>query len=291
MSEILHSELFYSIQGEGHYCGVPTAWVRLFACNLSCAGFGQSDPTDPSTYDLMSSRIELENITDLTELPVFDKGCDSAYSVSKRYKHLMKSEPAGVIADTLSRLMESDQNPDGKFMFNRHLCFTGGEPMLPKNQQAMVSIVDEILSRDNTLTDITVETNGTQNLTDEFCSFMGRPSRTKIFMSVSPKLFTVSGERPEKAIRPDIVSCYSEMYHGQLKFVVTNTTECWDELEDVVKQFRDAGCTYPVWVMPCGGTEETQRDVAGDIANEAIKRGYNVSVRAHAHLWGNTIGT
>ena len=47
-----YSEIFYSIQGEGHYTGVPTAWIRFFLCNLQCNGFGQLDPTNPDTYDL-----------------------------------------------------------------------------------------------------------------------------------------------------------------------------------------------------------------------------------------------
>ena len=40
-----YSEIFYSIQGEGHYTGYPTLWLRLWACNLQCHGFGQKDPT------------------------------------------------------------------------------------------------------------------------------------------------------------------------------------------------------------------------------------------------------
>jgi organic radical activating enzyme len=36
------SEIFHSIQGEGHYTGVPTAWIRFFLCNLQCNGFGQT---------------------------------------------------------------------------------------------------------------------------------------------------------------------------------------------------------------------------------------------------------
>ena len=47
-----YSEIFHSIQGEGQYTGVPTAWIRFFLCNLQCNGFGQKDPTDPSTYEL-----------------------------------------------------------------------------------------------------------------------------------------------------------------------------------------------------------------------------------------------
>ena len=48
-----YSEIFHSIQGEGHYTGVPTAWIRFFLCNLQCNGFGQIDPTNPDTYDLL----------------------------------------------------------------------------------------------------------------------------------------------------------------------------------------------------------------------------------------------
>ena len=44
-----YSEIFHSIQGEGHYTGVPTAWIRFFLCNLQCSGFGQIDPTNPDS--------------------------------------------------------------------------------------------------------------------------------------------------------------------------------------------------------------------------------------------------
>ena len=47
-----YSEIFYSPQGEGHYTGYPTVWLRTFLCNLQCDGFGQDDPTNRATYDL-----------------------------------------------------------------------------------------------------------------------------------------------------------------------------------------------------------------------------------------------
>ncbi len=34
--EIRVSEIFYSINGEGSFCGTATVFVRLYACNLSC---------------------------------------------------------------------------------------------------------------------------------------------------------------------------------------------------------------------------------------------------------------
>ena len=40
MSKIKVSELFYSIQGEGRYMGVPSVFLRTFGCNFTCDGFG-----------------------------------------------------------------------------------------------------------------------------------------------------------------------------------------------------------------------------------------------------------
>ena len=89
-----YSEIFHSIQGEGNYTGVPTAWLRFFLCNLQCDGFMQKDPTDPSTYDLPYLDIDPKEYKAMEDLPVFDKGCDSSYSWSKKYKHLQRKGTA-----------------------------------------------------------------------------------------------------------------------------------------------------------------------------------------------------
>ena len=67
---MLYSEIFRSIQGEGVYTGVPTVWLRMFGCNLECNGFGQKDPTDPSTYVLPYQEIDLKDISVPEQLPV-----------------------------------------------------------------------------------------------------------------------------------------------------------------------------------------------------------------------------
>ena len=41
MTKLRYSEMFYSIQGEGRWVGIPSVFLRLFGCNFECAGFGQ----------------------------------------------------------------------------------------------------------------------------------------------------------------------------------------------------------------------------------------------------------
>ena len=60
--EYTYSEIFHSIQGEGHYTGVPTAWIRFFLCNLQCSGFGQKDPTNPDTYELPFEDFDVDSV-------------------------------------------------------------------------------------------------------------------------------------------------------------------------------------------------------------------------------------
>jgi 7-carboxy-7-deazaguanine synthase len=291
-----YSEIFHSIQGEGHYTGVPTAWLRFFLCNLQCNGFGQINPTDPSTYELPFEEFDTSTVSRVEDLPVWDKGCDSSYTWSKKFKHLMGQKTAVELANQIVDTIKTDSNPDGLFLHplsgqHQHLCFTGGEPLMRHAQEAVVGILKELHKQKNLPGSITFETNGTQELTDDFVKYMTAID-PEIFFSISPKLWTVAGEKASKAIRPqNIVEYLSISPHGQLKFVVGNRDEQWTEMESVIKQFRDAGVYLPVWVMPVGAREEEQNATAGDVAKRAFQRGYNVAARVHVHLFGNAIGT
>ena len=291
-----YSEIFHSIQGEGHYTGVPTAWIRFFLCNLQCNGFGQKDPTNPDTYELPFEDFDVSSVKKVEDLPVWDKGCDSSYTWAKKFKGLMGHETPTIQANKIVDIMKNETNPDGLFLHpltkqRQHLCFTGGEPLMATGQQAIVGIYKELEKQNNLPGSMTFETNGTQKIREPFADWIKKID-TEVFFSCSPKLWSVAGEKSEKAIKPEIVAEYRKLSSkGQLKFVVGQNDAEWDEMELVIKKFKDAGVDWPIWVMPTGAREEEQTATAGKVAEKAFKRGYNVAARVHVYLFGNAIGT
>ena len=171
------------------------------------------------------------------------------------------------------------------------MCFTGGEPLMITGQAASMGIYKELKKQNNLPGSMTFETNGTQILKEPFKEWI-KNIDTEVFFSVSPKLFTVSGEKTAKAIKPENVAEYNKISKsGQLKFVVGSADREWDEMESTIQKFRDAGVEWPVWVMPTGAREEEQTATAGKVAEKAFKKGYNVAARVHVYLFGNAIGT
>ena len=283
-----YSEIFDSIQGEGEYTGYPTAWLRFYLCNLQCNGFSQDDPTDPSTYKLPYKDFDLIEVNRLEELPVWEYGCDSSYSWSKKFKHLQHRYTSREIADKIRKEFTNEHNK-GKWL-NRHMCFTGGEPLMKHAQLCTMEVMQHYLNDDDYPKFITYETNGTQMPRPEFIEFW-KDYPGELMISCSPKLFTVAGETTKRAIRPEVVARYMEFAdRGYLKFVVTGEKRAWDELDVTIEKFREAGVDWPIWIMPSGATVEGQQVHDGDVAKMAFQRGYNVSARVHTYLWGNLIG-
>ena len=309
---ITYSEMFHSLQGEGVLTGHNTAWLRLFNCNLDCAGFLQKDPTNPETYDLPYKDFDPTTVNRIEDLPVWSRGCDSSYSWAAKFKHLNHQDSADGIARKIMDMLATDTNPKGTFVHEKsgqetHMCFTGGEPLLPRNQRAIIAILEAFklykggpvaetpyYLASNTPKQITFETNGTQMLKQETVDYFANRGLfdSRILFSVSPKLFTVSGETNTKAIKTEVVKQYQDVSaFGQLKFVVGVEERQWEELERVIDLFREAGVKYPIWLMPVGALEEQQTDIAARVSDMALARGYNVSARVHTYIYGNKIGT
>ena len=172
-----------------------------------------------------------------------------------------------------------------------------------KHAQTCVIEINEAWHWEDKPSCITWETNGTQALLPQFKEMLHNRGiwTIPVFFSVSPKLWTVAGEKREKAIKPDIVKEYYDIAYqvnqntghatGQLKFVMGPHKEQWEEMEEVLAMFRAQKIDWPVYIMPVGATVEEQEQGAGEVAKIAFERGYNVSGRLHCYLFGNAIGT
>ena len=157
MNHLKVSELFYSIQGEGRYMGVPSVFLRTYGCNFTCGGFGMSKGEISDERNVIA--IKAENYTDYKSLPLVSTGCDSYASWDPRFKHLSPVINTNDIVDSILAML-----PHSRWM-DEHLVITGGEPLLGW-QRAYPDLLSNEKMR--ALKEITFETNGTQELSQEF---------------------------------------------------------------------------------------------------------------------------
>jgi organic radical activating enzyme len=279
------SELFYSIQGEGRYMGVPSVFLRTFGCNFKCAGFGMPrGEVSHEATDIAATHTMIESFQTYGDLPLVSTGCDSYASWHPDFKDLSPMLTSDAIADRIMEIIPHNEWKD------EHLVITGGEPLLGW-QRAYPALLNN--PKMKTLNEITFETNGTQKLTPEFKEYLtdwafGSDER-EITFSVSAKL-PASGENWFEAIRPEVVCEYEEVGTAYLKFVVATAEDIIDA-EHAVEEFREAGFKGHVYLMPVGGVESVYTLNAKNVALAAMKRGWRYSDRLQVPLFKNEWGT
>ena len=284
MSKIKIAELFYSIQGEGRYMGVPSVFLRTFGCNFKCAGFGmpRGEMSHEAT-DIAATHTMIESFQKYEDLPLVSTGCDSYASWHPDFKDLSPMLTSEAIADRIMEILPQDHWKD------EHLVITGGEPLLGW-QRAYPDLINNTKMRD--LKEITFETNGTQKLTPEFKEYLRKWNSVvgrELTFSVSAKL-PASGEKWEEAICPEVVCEYEQVGTAYLKFVVATEQDIVDA-ECAVGAFRAAGFKGHVYLMPVGGVESVYTLNAKNVALAAMKRGWRYSDRLQVPLFKNEWGT
>ena len=291
MEKIKIAELFYSIQGEGRYMGVPSVFMRTFGCNFRCKKFGRArdeviEGANPEVAAVMTRVSEFKSYN---ELPLVSTGCDTYAAIYPEFKDLSPyRSPEEIVTDIMAMLPYRQWRDE-------HLVITGGEPLLAWQQ-----IYPVLLSRPEMLRlkEITFETNGTQLLYPEFRHFLlnwtlnptyGRRGPNALTFSVSAKL-TCSGESREDAIRPDVVMQYQEVGHTYLKFVIVQEQDA-EEAMEVLEIYRREGFTGDVYLMPVGGVESVYSLNNRRVAELAIQHGLRYSDRLQVPLFKNEWGT
>jgi organic radical activating enzyme len=297
--KLRYSEAFYSVQGEGKFVGVPSVFLRTFGCNFRCMNFGV-DKSVGSRWDqhakgerynaevkqLLADKVH-ETTKEFNDLPIVHTGCDTYASIYPEFKHFNMLKSVDEVVEHLLSLL-----PEGKWTMDNgqdvHLILTGGEPLLAW-QRLYVELFEHPRMKD--LKNVTIETNTTQNLHNDFYNYLNGHERIQLTFSCSPKL-SVSGESWDDAIKPDVAREYScvdgsDMY---FKFVVADQDDV-DEVARAVDAYREAGVDVPVYLMPLGGRSEEYTLNVQEVANLCMERGWRFSPRLHISLFGNAWGT
>jgi organic radical activating enzyme len=285
MSKLKIAELFYSVQGEGRYMGVPSVFLRTFGCNFTCGGFGMPRGEMSTERDAIAGRVV--EFADYNQLPLVSTGCDSYASWDPRFRDLSPMLETNAIVDRIMQILPHRRWED------EHLVITGGEPLLGW-QRAYPDLLNHAsMSR---LKEITFETNGTQKLDDQFKQHLhtwtyhhGQDFHREITFSVSAKL-PGSGESWSDAICPDVVCEYEEYGYTYLKLVIATEQDLQDA-EQAVLEYRTAGFTGPVYVMPVGGVERVYNLNNRSVAEMAMRKGWRYSDRLQVPLFKNEWGT
>ena len=282
MSKIKIAELFYSIQGEGRYMGVPSVFLRTFGCNFKCQGFGM--PRGELSQE--ANNVDPTKYTDYKMLPLVSTGCDSYASWDPRFKDLSPMLESDAIVDRIMEIIPHNEWKD------EHLVITGGEPLLGW-QKAYPELLNH--PKMSGLKEITFETNGTMRLTKDFKTYLGmwqnqdhRLDREVTF-SVSAKL-PCSGEPWSDAIKPEVVCDYETVGTVYLKFVIA-TEQDFTDAQRATAEFRAAGFTGHVYLMPVGGVESVYALNNKAVAMMAMNAGLRYSDRLQVPLFKNEWGT
>ena len=187
--KLLISSDFYSVQGEGISSGVPSYFVRLGVCNLTCGmsrKFTNNLAKEQTLQDgeIFKGDLELEGKATWT--------CDSTSQwlwrgEDKDFQYLIDQwKEQGIYEDIKNGTI--------------HIIWTGGEPTIKQHQEAIVNFFKYWLTE--TSDEITtwyneIETNGTIVIEDDLFLMLDQ-------INSSPKLSN-SGLDAKQRINPDAI--------------------------------------------------------------------------------------
>jgi organic radical activating enzyme len=221
-SKLLISSDFYSIQGEGISSGIPSYFVRLGICNLTC-GMSRA-----FTNQLLKDQKLEDGEIFVGDLHAEGKAtwtCDSTSQwlwrgEDKEFDYLTKRwKDEGVYFDILNGLV--------------HVIWTGGEPTIKGHQEAIVNFTNHWLSKyiDNSFHPYyEIETNGTNYIDHKLFTMIDQ-------INCSPKLSN-SGMTEKQRIVPEAISRIMEHKNYQFKFVISTEEDVKELFRDFVEPFK-----------------------------------------------------
>ena len=212
--KLLISSDFYSVQGEGISSGVPSYFVRLGTCNLTCG----------MSRTFANNLLKEKSLEDgeIFEGDLHKEG-KATWTCDSTSQWLWRGEDKDFYW-LIMRWKEQDIYEDIK-NGNIHIIWTGGEPTIPKHQEAIVNFLNYWSTQDSDIKEFNeIETNGTCYIGDDLFFNLHQ-------INCSPKLSN-SGMTEKQRIVPHAIKRIMEHSNYQFKFVISNE-------DDVKELFRD----------------------------------------------------
>lgn len=268
-NKLLISSDFYSVQGEGISTGIPSYFIRLGLCNLTCGmsnRFLKALINDKTLADgeIFKGDLELEGKATWT--------CDSTSQWAwrgedKEFQYLIdRWKEQGIYDDIKNGTI--------------HLIWTGGEPTIKGHQEAIVNFFNYWYEQENRAYPYhEIETNGTVVIEDELFNNLDQ-------INCSPKLSN-SGMTEKQRIKPEAIKRIMEHSNYQFKFVISTEEDMEEIMRDFVKPFNIP--LKNIVIMP-GLDDVTNFEERTQFSLEMAKR-YKVRglTRLHIAAWNKTL--
>jgi len=274
-NKLLISSDFYSVQGEGISTGIPSYFVRLGLCNLTCGmsrAFTNTLLKEQSLADgeIFKGDLELEGKASWT--------CDSTSQwlwrgEDKEFQYLIDRWKEEGVYDDINR-------------GTVHIIWTGGEPTIKGHQEAIVNFNNHwgnIMSQGTSWHEFTpfqeIETNGTIVIDLPLFNILDQ-------INCSPKLSN-SGMTEKQRIVPAAIKRIMEHNNYQFKFVISTEDDIKEMFRDFVEPFN-----IPLKNIVCMPGLDSQTDFherTQFVMEMAKKYKFRGMSRMHISAWDKTL--
>lgn len=259
------AETFFSIQGEGPRMGVPSIFVRLMECNLTCTWCDT-----PQTWDAVGGRK-------------LTKDQQLSYTAEELMTKFDQTAIRGDLANTWG-------------MRAHQVVMTGGEPLIWQKNEEFLKLAESCLQEFRM--GIEIETNGTLLPTEQL---IGMLESQNFHFNVSAKLSGAGlGDKPavdflawralaERLYLRDFF--YPANPVISWKFVVSSLRDSLEVDELIEKGLIKNDKITDVWIMAEGATKENALEaMTPELIDWILARGFKFSPRLHTLIWGNQRG-
>ena len=271
-SKLLISSDFYTIQGEGISSGIPSYFVRLGICNLTCGMSRKFTNQLEKEQKLEDGEIF---VGDLQEQGLATWTCDSTSQwlwrgEDKEFDYLINRWKEEGVYDYIK---------DGSV----HIIWTGGEPTIKGHQESIINFTNYWMSRYLDRNDIhpfyEIETNGTIVIDVKLFNMLDQ-------INCSPKLSN-SGMTEKQRIVPEAIERIKLHKNYQFKFVIS--TE-----DDVLELFRDFIVPFKIPLknvvcMPGLDDASNFEERTRFVMEMAKKYRFRALTRLHIAAWNKTL--